>query len=229
MSDDGGRTPRGVSSGPQVLLPDAARPASVPGRSKLEQDPVSPDSAAAFTVAVESVRRKTAVLDRAIGKLDFLAAWYAANDLRKTIVYAEGLEASLASPDVMRLLHDARAAAEPLLAIAPVPSRAAIEEVTSRARHAPHGRWNAEERRWLADPGQGAGRRPGAFPRADFANYDSTIGKHVLVLRTWDSPTIAARRVELQGRLSRTTDAKAREELLRESYLQDRGHSDAQR
>jgi hypothetical protein len=36
------------------------------------------------------------------------------------------------------------------------------------------------------------------------------------VLREWDTTTIAARRVELQGRLSRTTDVKVREELVSE-------------
>lgn len=47
-------------------------------------------------------------------------------------------------------------------------------------------------------------------------DYNSAVGKHVLVLREWDTTTIAARRVELQGRLSRTTDVKVREELVSE-------------
>jgi hypothetical protein len=59
-------------------------------------------------------------------------------------------------------------------------------------------------------------RGPAASAPPDLGNYDSAIGKHVLVLRGWDKPTIAARRVELQGLLSRTTDAQVRDELLRE-------------
>lgn len=60
----------------------------------------------------------------------------------------------------------------------------------------------------------GAARTAGTQP--DLGNYDSATGKHVLVLRTWDDAAIAARRVELQGRLSRTTEPKAREDLISE-------------
>jgi hypothetical protein len=42
--------------------------------------------------------RKIGVLERAIGKLDFLAAWCASNDLQKTMAYAKRLEAALESP-----------------------------------------------------------------------------------------------------------------------------------
>lgn len=70
-------------------------------------------------------------------------------------------------------------------------------------------------------PGSGAvssqaQRAPAGAAPPDLGNYDSPIGKRVLVLRTWDDTAIAARRVELQGRLSRTTDPKARDELLTE-------------
>jgi hypothetical protein len=59
-------------------------------------------------------------------------------------------------------------------------------------------------------------RAPASVARPDLGNYDSPIGKRVLVLRGWDDTAIAARRVELQGRLSRTTEPKARDELLTE-------------
>jgi hypothetical protein len=52
--------------------------------------------------------------------------------------------------------------------------------------------------------------------RPDLGNYGSPVGKRVLVLRGWNDTVIAARRVELQGRLSRTTEPEARDELLTE-------------
>jgi hypothetical protein len=64
--------------------------------------------------------------------------------------------------------------------------------------------------------GPAAQRTPVTDAPLDLGNYSSEVGKHVLVLRTWDNTVIAARRVELQGRLSRTIDIKARDELLRE-------------
>jgi hypothetical protein len=299
----------------------------------------------ALQVAVRSARRKTEDLARAIAGLDFLAAWVAATDLRKTLVHAEELAATIGSSTEGNAMHgvqELRAATEPLLAIAPSPSPAAIRAATSTDRHAPRDPWESEQQDWRAargasvgapskepavaghaptdaaqaravprhaskepavaghaptaasrsadpphargEPGphhapattprsagashargepaaghsptlsrrsnhhaaptpdvpipartplvqapqdghtggsQGAaGARDSQAPAAagppDLGNYDSATGKHVLVLRTWDNTAIIARRVELQGRLSRIIDPKARDELLRE-------------
>jgi len=65
----------------------------------------------------------------------------------------------------------------------------------------------------------GSSKPPDSSPAAappDLGNYDSEVGKHVIVLRSWDDKTIAARRVEMQGLLSRTLELKARDKLLRE-------------
>src|SRR5512140_1528891 len=55
-------------------------------------------------------------------------------------------------------------------------------------------------------PDSAAQQAPIASAPLDLGNYDSVIGKHVVVIRGWDNPTIAARRIDLQGRLSRTAD-----------------------
>jgi len=67
-----------------------------------------------------------------------------------------------------------------------------------------------------SDSGPAVQPAPVASAPPDLGNYNSMVGNHVIIVRGWDNPTIAARRVELQGRLSRTTDTTARDELLRE-------------
>lgn len=217
-------------------LPHAALGDSLGKRTLTEKLPAQ-DPTVALKVILDSLPHKTAVLAGAIAAVDFMAAWCAASDLRKAIEYAEGLATRPGSPvraDAIRRLGDRRAVADPLLAIAPAPSPEAVRERTSGSQHGSHGRWQAEVQRWKAARGgaidvpgatesstSGAGRTvvrraSAADAPPDLGNYNSAVGKHVVVLRSWDNTTIAARRVELQGRLSRTTDPKARNELLRE-------------
>jgi hypothetical protein len=230
-SDEEWRTPRGKPAvHDQAPHPRAQPSVATPGKTSLVQGLSPPGPTQALDRALTSIERDTARLISAIAALDHRMAWYMAVDLQKTLAYAQQLlDAHAGSPEQAQRLRALKAAADPQLARAPAPSAAALREVTSSAPNAPRPHWEVEKRAWIASHGGRTGDRPadssppgrarssatGAAP-PDLGNYDSATGKHVQVLRTWDDTAIAARRAELQGRLSWTTPPQARDELLRE-------------
>lgn len=218
---------------------DRATPPSAPGKHTRVHGIGAP---LRLESRLASIAQKTDVLARAIEALNYFDAWSASLDLRREITYAESqlhlLDATERAAAAGEL-HALTDLAQQQIARAPSPSKTAIQEVTSiKDRHAARPTWDAEKRAWLAAhagsvagrsaggsesehapglPPRGQGQRgPAGAARPDLGNYHSRVGKRVLVLRDWDDAAIAARRVELQGQLSRTTELKARDELLTE-------------
>jgi hypothetical protein len=231
QGDDEWRRPRSKPAGhEQGPRQHAHAPMAAPGQPTLVQALPSPSPSQALERALTSIDQNTTRLISAIAAADYRRAWYTAVDLQKSLAYAqELLDAHAGSPEQAQRLRTLRAAADPQLARAPAPSAAALREVTSSGPGMARPHWDAELRAWMARQGSRPGAppadssRPGRDPTVaagaappDLGNYDSATGKHVHVLRTWDDAAIAARRVELQGRLSWTTAPQPRDELLRE-------------
>ncbi len=125
---------------------------SVPGKQSLAQSVSPQDADVELWIALEFARQRAVQLERAIGAVDFCGAWCTATLLWNALARVEKLMPA-ANPDTLEQVRAVRTIADPLLALAPAPSPMAIQEATSRDRHAPRAAWDAEERCWKAARG----------------------------------------------------------------------------
>lgn len=142
---------------------DSCAAGAVPGKTTLSSQVSATDGKQSFDTLHQGAWNGIAALSRSISATNFLCAWSAANELWKALAALEAQvsEDPDAKPQQIRRLGELRSVADPLLALAPRPSPAAIQEVGSKDRTQPRATWDAEERHWtIARGGLAASRAP---------------------------------------------------------------------
>lgn len=158
-----------------------------PGKTTLSAQVSATQGAHSFDTMHRSAWNRIAALSRSISAADFLCAWSAANDLLKGLA---GLEALVSEhPDTkaekLRRLGELRSVADPLLALAPRPTPAALQEAASTERRQSRATWSAEERQWRGARGGPAASVARARPNVTFESAASETDGSGARLGSW--------------------------------------------
>jgi hypothetical protein len=107
-----------------------------------------------FERALATIWRQTRALASAIEARDFLLAWFACRELQRVLAHAEAC--SVAIPvrsgrnSAIHRMHVIRSLALPMIELAPIPSKGALQQARSSNWEADRSQWNHEEQQWLA-------------------------------------------------------------------------------